>query len=354
MKHRLTRTTILNGFSILLLALLLMWPLVGTASAQDESAAPARVGEDARAMSQTPQGDALRRRIRDRIETEPGLQTQEREQLRRHLGECEKLGLDDAAVGAIFSESGPLQKQIRVQERVLAMAREGLPVDPVTQKLQEGRRKGVSEEVLERVCARMEEDVRAANRYMQRAREAGVTPGDRDAERRCTADVAKQMFEGLGEGDLDQIRDRARLRLRDGSCTTEDLAATAEAIVTLHAMGVEGERAARVAGDALQYGYSPREMRQFSWMIMTAKTHGGPQNAVLDVIERGIRNQLQINEMVREMYRYGWMGPAEERGGHGGQDPMGGAGGRRGGGGGGASGEKTGRDGTGGGGHGNG
>lgn len=336
MKKQLTRMTIVNGSLILLFALLLMGPLARAASAQDN----------------------VRRRIRDRIESEQGLQTQEREQLRRHLGECEKLGLDDAAVGTIFSESEPLQRQIRAQERVLAMAREGLPVDPVTQKLQEGRRKGVSDEVLEKVCARMEEDVRAANRHMQKAREAGVTPGDRDAERRRTADMAKQMFNGFGEDDMDRLQERARLRLRDGSCATEDLTAAAEATVKLRAMGIERERAARLAGEALQFGYTAREMRQFSWMIMTAKTHGGPQNAVLETIERGIRNQHQINEMVREMYQYGWMGPADERGGHG-QDPTGGAGGHRGGGGTdgkgemggpGGSGEQTGQGGTGGGG----
>ncbi len=337
MKKQLTRTTIVNGSLIVLFALLLMGPLARAASAQDNE----------------------RQRIRDRIESEQGLQTQEREQLRRHLSECEKLGLDDAAVGTIFSESEPLQRQIRAQERVLAMAREGLPIDPVTQKLQEGRRKGVSEEVLEKVCARMEEDVRAANRHMQKAREAGVTPGDRDAERRRTADMAKQMFNGFGEGDMDRLHESARLRLRDGSCATEDLTAAAETTVKLRAMGIERERAARLAGEALQFGYTAREMRQFSWMIMTAKTHGGPQNAVLETIERGIRNQYQINEMVREMYQYGWMGPADERGGHGGQDPTGGAGGRRGGGGTdgkgemggpGGSGEQTGQGGTGGGG----
>jgi hypothetical protein len=341
MKEQFTRTTNAGGFLILLFALLLMGPLARAASAQDN----------------------VRQRIRDRIESEQGLQTQEREQLRRHLGECQKLGFDDAAVGAIFSESEPLQRQIRTQERVLALAREGLPVDPVTQKLQEGRRKGVSGEVLEKVCARMEEDVRAANRYMQDAREAGVTPGDRDAERRCTAEMAKQMFNGFGEDDMARLRECARLRLRDGSCTTEDLAAAAEATVKLRAMGIERERASRLAGEALQFGYTAREMRQFGWMIMTAKTHGGPQNAVLDTIERGIRNQSQINEMVREMYQYGWMGPADERGGHGGQDPTGGAGGRRGGGGtdgrrdtGGqsGSGERSGQGATGGGGgHGN-
>jgi uncharacterized membrane protein len=331
MKRHQALKTILNGSLAVLVAVLLVGPLAGAASAQEESGAQVRTREEAQNTTQDPQGDPLRERIRDRIQNEQGLQTQERDQLRKHLGDCETLGLDDAAIGALFDENVPLQKQIRTQERVLAMAREGLPVDPVTQKLQEGRRKGANDEALEKVCARMEENVRAAHRYMEKAREAGVTPGDGDAERRRTAEMAKHMFNGLGEGDMDQLQERARIRLRDGSCTTEDLAAAAEATVKLRAMGIERERAGRVAGEALQYGYTAREMRQFSWMVMTAKTHGGPQNDVLDTLERGIRNQHQLAEMVREMYQHGWMGPADEHGGHGGHDAAGDGGGHHGG-----------------------
>lgn len=344
MKRHQALGTILNGSLAVLAAVLLVGPLAGAASAQDESgaqiraqekakvtvqgapengAAQTRTREEAQNTTQDPQGDLLRQRIRDRIEKEDGLQTQDREQLRKHLGDCETLGLDDAVVGALFDENEPLQKQIRTQERVLAMAREGLPVDPVALKLQEGRRKGASDEALEKVCARMEENVRSAHRYMEKVREAGVTPGDGDAERRRTAEMAKHLFNGLGEGDMEQLQERAQIRLRDGSCTTEDLAAAAEATVKLRAMGIERERAGRVAGDALQYGYTAREMRQFSWMVMTAKAHGGPQNDVLDTLERGIRNQHQLAEMVREMYQHGWMGPADEHGGHGGRDAAG-------------------------------
>jgi hypothetical protein len=327
-KHR-TLETIWNGSLAVLVAILLVGPLSGAASAQDESGTQVRAREEAQNTTKEPQGDMLRQRIRDRIEKEEGLQTQQREQLRKHLGDCEKLGLDDAVVGALFDENVPLQKQIRTQGRVLAMAREGLPVDPVALKLQEGRRKGASDEVLEKVCARMEEDVRAAHRYMEKAKEAGVTPGDRDAERRRTAEMAKHMFNGLGEGDMDQLQERARIRLRDGSCTTEDLTAACEATVKLRAAGIERERAGRVAGEALQYGYSAREMRQFSWMVMTAKMHGGPQDDVLDTLERGIRNQQQLAEMVREMYQHGWMGPADEHGGRGGHDAAGDGGGHQ-------------------------
>jgi hypothetical protein len=347
MKRHQALKTVLNGSLAVLAAVLLVGPLAGAASAQDEDGAQVRARDETRNTAQDPQGDVLRQRIRDRIEKEDGLQAQEREQLRKHLGDCETLGLDDATVSALFDEKEPLQKQMRTQERLLAMAREGLPVEPVAQKLQEGRRKGASDEALDKVCARMEENVRAAHQYMEKAKEAGVTPGDRDAERRRTAEMAKHMFNGLGQGDMDQLQERARIRLRDGSCTTEELSAAAEATVKLRAMGIERDRACKVAGDALQYGYNAREMRQFGWMVMTAKAHGGPQNDVLDTLERGIRNQHQLAEMVREMYQHGWMGPADEHGGRGGHDAAGDGGGHHGGGDAGKRGDGDGQGGSG-------
>jgi hypothetical protein len=152
---------------------------------------------------------------------------------------------------------------------------------------------------------------------MERAREKGVTPGDADAERRQTREMAMHMWRGLDEEDGDQLCERARLRLRDGSCTTEDLTAAAETAAKFKEMGIERRRAVEVAGEALQYGYTAREMRQLSWMVMTAHMHGGPHDEVLDTLERGIRNQHEFASMMQEMWQHGWMGPADEQGGHG-------------------------------------
>jgi hypothetical protein len=311
---------------VTLLALTALVAVAFTAGAvlaqTDDGAAQARERKEIRDTAQDPQGDALRERIRQRIENEEGLQEQERERLRQHLGECAQLGLDDETVAALFGESEPLRKQIRIQERVLAMAREGLPHEPVMQKLREGRQKGAGDEALEGVCERMEAHVRAAHRVMERAREDGLGRGDADAERRRTREMATHMWRGLSEEEGDQLRERARLRLRDGSCTTEELVAAAETGTKLREMGIERGRAMRVAGDALQYGYTAREMRQLGWMVMTANAHGGPRDDVLDTLERGIRNQRQLAEMSREMWQRGWMGPADEHGGHHGGNAM--------------------------------
>ncbi len=308
---------------VVLVALLAVAGTVVSAAAQDQGdAAQFRNREETRNTAQAPQGDALHQRIRERIEKEEGLQTQERERLREHLEECKRLGLEDEKIAALFDESQPLRRQIRAQERVLAMAREGLPIEPVTLKLQEGRRKGASEEVLERICARMEEHVRAANRVMERARAEGLAPGNPDDERRRTREMAMHMWRGLREEDMDQLRERAHLRLRDGSCTTGELVAAAETASKLKEMGIERHRAVRLAGEALQYGYTAREMRQLGWMVMTAHMHGGPNDEVFDTLERGIRNQHQLAEMMQQMWQRGWMGPGDEHGGRGGYSPM--------------------------------
>jgi hypothetical protein len=268
----------------------------------------------------------LRQRIQQRIQDEAGLQEQDRERLRTNLAECSRLGLDDATVGALFSEKAQLRSQITTQERVLALAREGLPVDAVVQKLQEGLRKGAPQEARERVCARVGEHVRAAHRYMKQAHDVGVKPGTPAAERKRVNEMASCMWRGLNENDMEQLRKRAQERLRSGSCTTEDLTAGAETATRLAEIGIQHERAVRLAGDALQNGYTAREMRQLAWAVMTARTHGASSDKVIESLERGIRSQYQFSRMMQEMQQQGWMGPADQQGGHSPVDNAGGSG----------------------------
>jgi hypothetical protein len=292
----------------------------------DSGRAQARSRTETRTAAQNPQGEALRQRIQQRIQDEVGLQDQERERLRINLGECNRLALDDATVAALFSEKAQLRSQIRTQERVLTLARQGMPVEPVVQKLQEGLRKGATQEARERVCEQVEAQVRTAHQYMKQAREAGIKPGDANAERKRVRDMASYMWRGLKEGDMEQLQTHAQKRLRDGSCTTEDLTAAAEAATRLGEIGVNRERAVLLAGEALQNGYTVREMRQLAWAVMTARTHGASSDNVIDTLERGIRNQHQFARMMQEMQQQGWMGPADQQGGHSPMDNSGGSG----------------------------
>ena len=130
--------TVIGLTAGLLLALVITLPPASAMAQNDDTARR----EQVQAQNTTPQGDVLRERIRERIENEKGLEAQERERLRQHIGECDELQLPDDVTAALFAEGAPLKNQIRIQERVLAMARDGMPIEPVTQKLQEGRRKG--------------------------------------------------------------------------------------------------------------------------------------------------------------------------------------------------------------------
>lgn len=281
--------------------------------------------------------DALQERIRQRIENDDQLKERDRLQLREHLRDCEELGLSDATVEALFADGEPLREQIRLQSRVLTMARERLPIEPLVEKLREGRRKQVGEPALERVCSQLEQHVRTAAQVMNRARESGLQPGDDTTEKRLTESLALNMWRGLGEGDCDQLMERARQRLRDGSCSTTDLAAASATATELRELGLERERAMRMAGDALQNGYTAREIRQMARMVMAAHAHGQAVDEVVGHVQAGLQQHEQMGELMQHMWQRGWMGPGEDHGGRGGHSPVddviGGPGDRHGGGG---------------------
>ena len=353
----------------LAVGLVLVGSLIGVLVANSATAAQAQNEDPAKTRTQ----EQVQERIRERIENDAALQERERQQLREHLAQCEQLGLDAEQVQALFSDEAPLKEQIRHQERVLTMAREGLPVDPLMEKLQEGRRKGAPEAVLDRVCAQLEEHVRTADRLMTQARQAGARGAAPGVEHRLTESLARNMWRGLEQGDFDRIMERAQQRLRDGSCSTLDLAAASATATDLHEVGVGRERAMRLAGDALQSRYQAGDIRRLSHMVMAAHAHGRPLDETLGTLDQGLQRRVRMQEMVQHMFQQGWMGPGDDHGGFGGHSPvddviggpgdhhggdMGGPGGGMGGddghGGSGGSGGDGGHGGSGGGGHGGG
>jgi hypothetical protein len=309
-----------------------------------------------------------REQIRERIDQADRLTEQQREQMRDNLRECERLGLGVDEIDAIFpgaeGANGPnAEAMIRVQSRVMNMAREGLPAGAVVAKFKEGALKGVPGPALDGACERMENHVRAANRVMTRLRdETGEPAGDPAQVRRQTRELAQQMWRGMGEGDYDQLRERVRKQLRDGSCNTDDVVAGGELATRLREQGVERGRAIEIPGEALERGYRAPEMRHLQFML-TARRHNGPMDEFVADLEHCLGLGLGMGEMYQHMMQNGWMGPGDMAGPggfHGGDDRGQGPGhggdhdgGNQGGGGNGGSGGNGG-DGQGGGGGGNG
>jgi hypothetical protein len=266
--------------------------------------------------------EQLRDRIRDRIRAEDGMDDALRLRMENHLERCLRLGLTDDQVEGLFPMAGPgngmtAAHMLRMQERILAAAESGLAVDLLAGKLREGRMKGAAPDAIEGAMARMEEHLRFAHRLMQRSTEEGVTPsGNEETERHLQRGMALNMWRGLHEGDLEHLREQARLRARDGSCSTTELAAAAETTTSLIEQGLDRRRSREMLGQGLRQGYTAEEMRRVATMAQA-----GPPEEVLAWLEEHVGQGTGLEQMMQMMMRRGWMGPGDVPG-HGAHSPV--------------------------------
>jgi len=296
----------------------------------------------------------VRKNINGRIDASGGLTADERAAMHANVDHCLELGLSESELDALFPGEQKqdrsrvsAQTMLRLQNRVIEAAREGLPVDPVTTKLQEGRTKGVADARLEQACVKVENNVRTANQIMKRAVDDGFEPPkDQTQNRRMHTDMAQQMWRGMNEEGYEHISEQARTRLRDGSCGVEDLVTAGELATRLMESGVERNRATQFAGDALQKGYRVQEMRQLQLMVAARHQKGEPMNGFMGDMEHCVGAGMGAGEMYNYMMRHGWMGPGDMYG-PGGYHPADhkGMGGDKGQGGGGGHGDGGGSDG---------
>lgn len=259
--------------------------------------------------------DQLRQQLRDRIDAAQQLTAEQRTQMRENLEACLRLGLSDQEIGPLFPGDGQGREMsgeamLRIQNRVRTAAQEGLPVGLMVAKVNEGRTKGVADPALERVCERVENNLRAAHGVMERAREMVQRREDPEQERRMEREMAQQMWRGMHEGDYDALLERARKRLRDGSCNVDDVVAAGEVAARLQGQGVGRERALEVSGEALEKGYRSREMRYLQFMVTARHRNGAAADFVGD-LEYCLGMGMALEQMYQHMMQHGWMGPGE-------------------------------------------
>ena len=259
----------------------------------------------------------IRNRLHSRIDASVDFTADERSAMHANVDACLELGISEAGLEALFPGEDKrhrisAQTMLRLQNRVMTAAREGLPVEPVTAKIQEGRTKGVPDPLLEKACVRMENNVRTANQIMKRAIEDGLEPPkDQTQERHMHREMAQQMWRGMNEEGYEQLQERARLRLRDGQCGVEDLACAGELATRLMEAGVKRERAMQFSGDALQQGYRVQEMRQLQLVVAARHQRGEPMNGFMGDMEHCVGAGMGAGEMYNYMMRHGWMGPGD-------------------------------------------
>ncbi len=261
--------------------------------------------------------DQVRDKLHDNVDAAAGLTADDRAQMHKNVDVCVALDVSEAGLEALFpgeqkQKQISTQTMLRLQKRVMDAAKEGLDVEPVVAKIQEGRTKGVPDPLLEKACVRMENNVRTANQVMKRAMNEGVEPaGDAVRKRTAQKEMAQQMWRGMNEEGYEQIRTRAQKRVRDGECDVEDLAAAGELATRLLEAGVERDRAMNVSGDALQKGYRTQEMRQLQAMVAARHQRGESMDNFTGGMEHCVGAGMGVGEMYNYMMRHGWMGPGD-------------------------------------------
>jgi hypothetical protein len=188
---------------------------------------------------------------------------------------------------------------------------DGVPAEPLVAKIREGCVKGVPAGRLETAADAMAEHLRHAHRYMNRVQEDGVTPPEDPLQRReqvCT--MAQHMWGGLQDGDMERLRERARDRLRDGSCRTGELVGACGAALRMMESGAPRDEAVTIAGDALHRGWSRDEMGELGAMFAAGRQQGGPVDRMLGEMAGCLGDGMGPGEMSRHMMQQGWLGPA--------------------------------------------
>lgn len=323
MRIRLHTVVSLTLFTLLLVASSAVWAQSG-----DQLRTRDKLQDKTQDRIQDPlqTRDQLFTRYMDRVNEYDKTSDQQRDRLRQNLKDCLDLQIPQDQLEVLFPKQAnqySTQARLKMQNSVLELAREGMPTDLLCDKIAEGVMKHASEPAVEGAVTRMEGFTRHAHQYLHQAREEGIEDaGGPQVRRQLERGVALNMWRGLNEGELDQLRDRARDRVRDGSCNLVDLAAATETATELKELGVPSERALGLCGEALQQGYRGQEMRQIGHMFMAAHMNGGDQTQLCNELQQRIQQRERMGQMLQAMQQQGWMGPRQMGHEYGGGSPV--------------------------------
>lgn len=321
MNARALRTAVLSAFSV---ALIMLGSGPVTAQEQDQDRDRTRLMDPAPA----PPDAKVRDRLRSGIDHAPGLTEQERDRMRNNLDTCLRLDLTAGELEAVFpaadGSSYPSAKaMLRFQEQVMHLAGDGTPVEPLVAKIQEGRIKQIPEPALVQACQRVESHLQTAHQVMNRARAEGLDPpGDLSRERQMEMEMAQQMWRGMTREGLENLVGQARMRLREGPCTIDDVVAASDAATRFEEAGIGAGESVRICGDALRQGYRAGELRDLGYMAMATHRHGSSMEEFMNGLQYCLHEEMGMGDMYQYMVHHGWMGPGDMggMGGHTGAD----------------------------------
>ncbi len=293
-----------------LLLTLLVLPAPGSAQGSDD------------ATGLLPNETPLPQRLATCIEHSGGIDAPTRQQMQENLRQCLQAGVAPERLVGLF----PLDDQphldgpeaLRAQATVISALAAELPVDLVLTKVQEGCRKGVDPDRIIAAAERMVGCLSTANHFINEVADAGLgeTPHPHTG---ITGNVALHVWGGLTARDLEKLKTKGQERLRDHTCTLDDIVAASGCAANLVGGGASHDGAVGLVGEALGLGLSPQQMREMTALVAAARTRTGQFDNIMTQVRQDLNRGLGTQEMAQQMLRAGWLGPADMpgAGGHG-------------------------------------
>ncbi|MFC1839946.1 hypothetical protein ACFL1N_10225 [Thermodesulfobacteriota bacterium] len=177
---------------------------------------------------------------------------------------------------------------------ILAEAKKnGLPEDPIMNKLHEGVGKQVKSGNIIMAMEKVQARYKTAGDLAQRMTR------DREQSRNMTEDIAEAMTAGMDSSDVEKIGEMLKTRTKEqsGKGTTELAEQTFKTVKTMARIGIESESTAGVIEDALRKGYDPDKMTKLkNAFIVQARTRANPSE-LANYFSHSIRAGVSVDDL---------------------------------------------------------
>ncbi len=203
----------------------------------------------------------------------------------------------------------------------LTMKKEGLPVRPVLDRIEQGLSKGVPTERIAAASQRLAQKIAAAQPLVDTLIRNGMTPR-RDNEREAAiASAARALEKSMSARDIETIG--ASVRTKGGSLML--FAGAMDTATYFAASGVSPKTAMRLVRDAVEKGSSERDLGAMVRRMDDEMKQGTRAEDIADKMERGnMRGEqgrdhgMERQDMRQEMQiDHGGRGPGSGKGGRG-------------------------------------
>ncbi len=197
------------------------------------------------------------------------VRTQTREMIRVGVPADEALAMTRSMAQQGYSDAAMRQ----AQHQMMAACEEGLPHEPLFNKLQEGLAKQVPPENVVKAMQTVRERYRYSYRF------ARQITADKTQQKALGQAQAQALAAGLQTRDMTRIQDQVRQRIRSQTCDNCPQLATESALAArdMARLGVASPNVAEVVDEALEIGYDSPRMHRMRHQFQERAQYEDPQ-----------------------------------------------------------------------------